>query len=598
MLRKLCLAAALVFCFCSFSNAETILVTETVIEIETGTRLVEEEYEEEVTIYTTVTETVVNTVTEEVVTTNTTTSTETVVSANLMAGVCGSTWTQPNGCQDTDGDGTDDRYRATYYWTTTTSDWIDLSAYLDLADTFTITYGADIWNNCPQKIGGHCGGSYGSYYTDDYTMTLKLKDQTGTIIAEDSFSSNDTPHGWQVMTDTYVVNHGDAATAGTAWAVLEELYAQLLFKGFDKGYWSGWYGPKMQDPSLTVTYDHIVTTTEAITTLVTSYVEEQVTSIIESQVMETKTRWVEEQYEYEVERTITREIEIPDVDTTTTVEVEVEVPDVTALTDIAEVEVEITDTTGTVVETFTIDLGDLDMTTEIEVPEIEVVQVETTVDTTTDTAIEVETVETTIVEVETEIETALEVEVEATPEIEVEVEVEVEVETETEVEVETETEVEVEVETETETEVEVETETEPEQEQTEETETESVESETEEQQEQEAESSERPTAVAKAKSAQDRRRQIATQVAIRVMERFQGNYYTGLAQATQIALMNAIAAGSDYDEYTNARVPDAVDWYESEQMYPDQHLPDPFAEYYSAAQDQRWNEMVDEQYGR
>tara|TARA_B100000809_G_C15101340_1_gene517029 strand:- start:119 stop:1810 length:1692 start_codon:yes stop_codon:yes gene_type:complete len=562
---------ALVFCFCSYSNAETITVTETVIEIETGTRQVEEEYQEEVTIYTTVTETVVNAVTEEVITTNTTTSTETAVSANLMAGVCGSTWTQPGGCQDTDGDGVDDRYRATYYWTTTTSDWTDLSAYLELADTFTITYGADIWNNCPQKMGGWCGNTVSDYYTDDYTMTLKLKDQTGTIIAEDSFSSNDTPHGWQVMTDTYVVNHGDAATAGTAWAVLEELYAQLLFKGFDKGYWSGYYGPKMQDPSLTVTYDHIVTTTENITSLVTSYVESQVTSIIESQVMETKKRWVEEQYEYEVERTITREIEIPDIDTTTTVEVEVEVPDISALTDIVEVEVEVTDTSGTVIETFTVNLSDLDITTETEIPEIEVVQVETIVDTTTETAIEVETVETTIVEVETEIETALEIEVEATPEIEVEVEVEVETETEVEVETETETEVE---------------------------QTEESESETEEQQEQEAEPSERPTVVAKAKSAQDRRRQIATQVAMRVMERFQGNYYTGLAQATQIALMNAIAAGSDYDAYTNTRVPDAVDWYESEQMYPDQHLPDPFAEYYSAAQDQRWNEMVDEQYGR
>ena len=183
---------ALVFCFCSYSNAETIIVTETIIEIETGTRLVEEEYEEEVTIYTTVTETVVNTVTEEVVTTNTTSSTETVVSADLMAGVCGGTWTASvsGTCQDTDGDGTNDRYRATYYWTNTESPWIDLTAYLDLADTFTITWGADIWNNCPQKIGGHCGGSYGDYYTDDYTMILRLKDQDGNLIANESFDSN------------------------------------------------------------------------------------------------------------------------------------------------------------------------------------------------------------------------------------------------------------------------------------------------------------------------------------------------------------------------------------------------------------------------
>ena len=406
MKRKLYLAAALLFCFCSFSNAETITVTETIIEIETGTQLVEEEYEEEVTIYTTVTETVVNAVTEEVVTTNTTTSTETVVSADLMAGVCSGSWTgsgygYPSGsCIDTDGDGVNDRYKHTYYWTSTTSPWIDLTAYLALADTFTITYGAEIWNNCPQKIGGHCGGSYGSYYTDDYEMRLKLKDQDGVIIAQDSFTSSDTPHGWQTMTDTYVVTHGDAATAGTVWANLEELYAQLIFSGNDKGYWAGFYGAQMQDPSITVTYDHIVTTTENITSLVTSYVESQVTSIIESQVMETRKRWVEQEYQYEVERTVTREIEIPDADVTvSTDEVEVEVPDIQALTDIAEVEVEITDTSGTVIETFTVDLSDLDITTETEIPEIEVVQVETTVDTTTDTAIEVETVETTIVAV-------------------------------------------------------------------------------------------------------------------------------------------------------------------------------------------------------
>ncbi len=80
------------------------------------------------------------------------------------------------------------------------------------------------------------------------------------------------------------------------------------------------------------------------------------------------------------------------------------------------------------------------------------------------------------------------------------------------------------------------------------------------------------------------------------MQRFQDNYYSGLAQATQIALINAIAEGGEYDSYESVYLPDSAEWYESIQIYPNQMLEDPYAQYYSEANDRRWNEMVDEQY--
>ena len=123
-----------------------------------------------------------------------------------------------------------------------TNDLSDFMTTTEIQNGFSVTGSANVYA-CENHIGGHCT----SGTLDTFTITLKVIDpDTGLDTQKTSswavgYSTQNYSTTLDVSTNTYGEN------------------TQLIstFYGIDNGYWGGWYGPLINNPSVSVTYDQM-----------------------------------------------------------------------------------------------------------------------------------------------------------------------------------------------------------------------------------------------------------------------------------------------------------------------------------------------------
>lgn len=168
---------------------------------------------------------------------STTTTTSNLTTTNL------NNWSQSGGSIYVSPDGS----TATYNWQggTLTSPNIDLNSTLSLTEIqkgFTTNYGVDIKFWCSNNIYGYCENPTGT--KDTVVMTQQLTGSDGTIITQNRVITEGYNPSFVNYKDTIIINQNSL----TNYTISLKLY------GIDNGYWAGYWGPTVSNPSLTVDY--------------------------------------------------------------------------------------------------------------------------------------------------------------------------------------------------------------------------------------------------------------------------------------------------------------------------------------------------------
>ena len=146
----------------------------------------------------------------------------------------------------------------------------DITNYLDVTE---INEGFDLYgqanvSTCTNQIGGHCS----SGLTDTFSITLKVIDpKTG----EDYMKTTTWSVGnaWQTYQTSLNV---PSNTLGA------DTLALATFYGMDNGYWSGWYGPVINNMQMWAVYSQV----QEVINIVENIVTEQIQSVITSETYE------------------------------------------------------------------------------------------------------------------------------------------------------------------------------------------------------------------------------------------------------------------------------------------------------------------------
>lgn len=208
------------------------------------------------------------TVTEEIqenVTTTETTATVTTVSTGNMLDPASDPKTTSGGILDHTFHHHFDYRGGSVTYTNRLDDYVKNPS--DWQNGFDIT-GRTGASTCTNMIGGNCS----SGLTDTLQITVTVTDPaTGETYQQAQFFA--VANSYQYFSTTLNVPNN---TLGS------DTEAAVTFFGIDNGFWSGWYGPVIQDMSLTVTYDQTQLITNTITELVTTTIDTVINQTLES----------------------------------------------------------------------------------------------------------------------------------------------------------------------------------------------------------------------------------------------------------------------------------------------------------------------------
>lgn len=219
---------------------------------------------EETTTQTKYVETVTEEIQENVTTTQTTAVITTVSTGNMLDPASDPKTTTGTILDHTHHHHFDYRGGSVTY-TNRLGDYIDNPS--DWQNGFDIT-GRTGASACTNMIGGDCS----SGLADTLTITVRVTDPvTGeTYQQAQSFA---VTNSYQYFSTTLNV---PTNTLGS------DTEAAVTFFGIDNGFWGGWYGPVIQDMSLTATYDQTQLITNTITELVTTTIDTVINQTLES----------------------------------------------------------------------------------------------------------------------------------------------------------------------------------------------------------------------------------------------------------------------------------------------------------------------------
>lgn len=441
-----------------------------------------------------------------------------------------------------------------------TVDLFDQMTQAEINNGFTVKYGSQVMSHTSNATVPVCGGSTSGDCKDTFSITLDIKDSSGTLLHkfEHEFT-NITWTGWN--TTDFFFNSTVPSNNYTSSLATLELY------GIDTGFSTGNFGPQFDNAIVQTVYTAIdFVVNQTIDTIISTQ-NDVVRSYAVSSATERVTTVINEDISTVVTIVAPIEIETPDVGLDI-VEVEVDT-NVEGNTQIESFEVTVTDNTGSTIDTF-------EVTTETNLDtgltEISIEPIEIEMPSTTET----------VAEVETQIEAQVEAQVESQVEVEVEVVSEADSASDQTNEPTTESESE-NNQTETVETAEAESESEESNNKTETAKAEPKEKSSKKDQ------GEKTKATASGKNKEEVKKEVATRIVSRIISKLSND---AAAQGTQLALMNII--GADITK-NSPNLQDKEDWYINPVIYTAE-LRDPYARLFSIAQDRLHEQLTDLQY--
>jgi hypothetical protein len=176
-----------------------------------------------------------------------TTSNLTTTNLNNWTKSGGSTYVAPDGSSAT----------FNYQGGTLTAPNINLNSTLsstEIQKGFTTNYGVDIKFWCSNNIFGYCENPTGT--KDTVIMTQQLTGSDGSITIQNRTITSGYNPAYVNYQDTLIIG----VNSLTNYTITLKLY------GIDNGYWAGYWGPTVSNPSLTVDYTKDIQLTTAQTT--------------------------------------------------------------------------------------------------------------------------------------------------------------------------------------------------------------------------------------------------------------------------------------------------------------------------------------------
>mgnify|MGYP003663810176 CR=1 FL=1 len=127
----------------------------------------------------------------------------------------------------------------------------------DPLQILTLIWSFDALYNCNNSIGGYCGDPDGK--EDEISAFLEVDNSQGDVDARNVFTLQDYSTEWQTFTGNETYDFSSA-------------YESVNFRieGKDRGYWAGYYGPKVRNPSVVAIYTPINTGTTIVSACATS----------------------------------------------------------------------------------------------------------------------------------------------------------------------------------------------------------------------------------------------------------------------------------------------------------------------------------------
>jgi len=438
----------------------------------------------------------------------------------------------------------------------------DQMTQAEINEGFIVKYGSQVWSHNTNATVPTCGANPTSDCKDTFSITLTIKDSSGTTLHNFAhLFENISWTGWNT-TDFFFNSTVPSNTYTSSLATLE-LY------GIDSGYYSGRHGPQFDNAIVQTVYTAIdFVVSQTINTIIDTQ-----TDVVRSYAVSSATERITTVTNEDISTVVTIvapiEVETPDIGMDIVeVEVETNIEDMAGGTEIESFEVTVTDNTGSTIDTF-------EVTTETNLDtgltEISIEPIEVEMPTTTETVAEVET------QIEAQVEAQVEeIKAETTPgglkpdsqQAEAEPE---QVESTTEPES-----------SEPKTEV-----AESEQEESS-SETKTAKAEPKEESDKK-DQGDKPKAKASAKNKEEVKKEVATRIVSRIISKLSND---SAAQGTQLALMNII--GADITK-NSPNLQDKQDWYTNPVIYTAE-LRDPYAKLFNIAQDRLHEQLTDLQY--
>jgi len=127
----------------------------------------------------------------------------------------------------------------------------------DPLQILTLIWSFDALYDCNNSIGGYCGDPNGK--EDEISAFLEVDNSQGDVDARNVFTLQDYSTEWQTFTGNETYDFSSA-------------YESVNFRieGKDRGYWAGFYGPRVRNPSVVAIYTPINTGTTIVSTCSTS----------------------------------------------------------------------------------------------------------------------------------------------------------------------------------------------------------------------------------------------------------------------------------------------------------------------------------------
>lgn len=154
---------------------------------------------------------------------------------------------------------------------TVTSPNINLNSALTQSEInkgFTTNYGVDILYWCNNNIGGYCENNAG-HARDTVIMTQRLTGSDGSIVTQNRTITEGYNPNFVNYQDRLIINSNS----------LTNYTVNLSIYGIDNGYWAGWWGPQVSNPTLTIDYTKDV----VLSTSTTTQLQSTETNLLSSQ---------------------------------------------------------------------------------------------------------------------------------------------------------------------------------------------------------------------------------------------------------------------------------------------------------------------------
>ena len=120
-----------------------------------------------------------------------------------------------------------------------------LPAYNPL-QVLTLNWSFDALYGCNNSIGGYCGNPNGTQ--DEIQAFLAVGNEAGDSDVREVFNRQDFNQEWQTFSGAEVYDFASSYEA-----------VSLRIDGIDRGYWAGYYGPRVRNPSVIAIYTPINT---------------------------------------------------------------------------------------------------------------------------------------------------------------------------------------------------------------------------------------------------------------------------------------------------------------------------------------------------